>query len=406
VNGQASKSPFTSRGIGEINNLSLAHNQGMGGLGLSHGSYWYLNNLNPALLPNNTLTVFAAGLTMERRKISNDTDSETNGGGSLSYLATAFPIKPGRWTTSIGLAPYSNVDYSFTIPNVPVTNSDTVTTNITESGSGGFTQFYWSNGVRINKYLSVGVKATYIFSSIETEFTNELQQTDDIVVFSPAVKDRTSVSDFLFQGSLAFKKDSIFNNKINLNVGATYDFGGDVNASVLKSTELQQNGQPYVTDTLSNEESGNITLPWAIGTGISFNNGIKWLAGIDFKYQPWSQYKNFNGSNEDMDDSYSIALGGEFTPDPSSVSSYFKRVTYRLGFSYENTPYVINGKQVKDFGINFGWSLPVSRFSSLDMAFKYGQRGKVSDTSLKEDYFRFTLGVNFNDQWFIKRKYD
>jgi len=405
---QTSKSPFTSRGIGDINQPALSHNQGMGGIGLSNGTYWYLNNMNPALLPYNTLTVFSAGLAMERRNISNSAASETNGGGSLSYLATAFPIKPGTWTSSVGLAPFSNVDYNFTIEGVAITNSDTVTTNITESGTGGFTQFYWSNGVRLTKNLSLGVKATYLFSSIESEFSNKIneQNTDDVVILEPAVKERISVSDFMFQGSVAYSKDSIFNNRIKFNFGATYDFNSNINAERLSSTELQVNDQRITSDTLSIDEGGNITLPWAVGAGISFSNGSKWLAGFDFKYQPWSEYKNFSGSNEGLKDAYSIGLGGEFTPDPSSVSSYFKRVTYRLGFSYENMPYVINGKQVKDFGINFGWSLPVSRFSSLDMAFKYGQRGSISDTLIKEEYYRFTLGVTFNDQWFIKRKYD
>ncbi|MTI22157.1 hypothetical protein E1176_14090 [Fulvivirga sp. RKSG066] len=402
---QVSKSPFTSRGIGDINNLSLAHNQGMGGVGLSNGSYWYLNNMNPALLPNNTLTVFGAGLVMERRTLSNNSTKETNGGGSLGYLATAFPVKPGRWTTSVGLSPFSTVDYSFTFEEQV---TDTVFTDITEAGSGGFSQVYWANGVRLNDNFSVGVKATYLFSSIETSFSNQIKSrnSDDPVNLQPTVLDRTSVSDFLFQGSFAFKKDSIFNNKIRFNAGFTYDFASEVNANQLKSTELQLDGAPITNDTLSSNENGSIYLPKAFGGGISFNNGIKWAVGLDATYRPWSEYKNFEGVNEGLEDAYTVALGGEYTPDPSSVSSYLKRVTYRLGLSYENTPYVIDGNQVKDFGINFGWSLPVSRFSSLDMAFKYGQRGKISETRLDEEYFRFTLGVNFNDQWFIKRKYD
>lgn len=402
------KSPFTSRGIGDINDLSLSNNQGMGGLGISNGNYWYLNNMNPALLPYNSLTVFAAGLEMERRNLSDGTGEETNSGGRLGYLATAFPIIPGKWTSSVGLAPYSRVDYKFTllsqnIPNAP----DSVTTNITEQGSGGYSQFYWSNGVALNRNFYVGIKATYLFSSIETQFSNELINSGAPIAFVPSVNNRTSVSDFMFQGGLAYRKDSIFNNKIQFKAGATYDFDAKIKASQLESTELQFEDQAVTApDTLSNNDNGSITLPWALGAGFSFNNGSKWLVGIDLKYQPWSEYKNFDGGNDGLRDSYKIVLGGEFTPDASSVNSYFERVAYRVGFSYENTPYVINNKQVKDFGINFGWSLPVSRFSSLDMTFKYGKRGNAGETLIEENYYGFTLGVTFNDQWFIKRKYD
>ena len=58
--GQASQSPFSSQGIGDLYDLGLAHNRGMGGLGISNPSYWHLNNVNPALLPYNSLTVFSA----------------------------------------------------------------------------------------------------------------------------------------------------------------------------------------------------------------------------------------------------------------------------------------------------------------------------------------------------------
>ena len=408
---QVTQSPFTSRGIGDIKDLALIHNQAMGGIGISNGDYWYLNNKNPALLPYNSLTTFAAGLLMENRNISNENATETTGGGALGYLATSFPIKPGIWTTSIGLAPYSNVNYSFTISDVQVLNqnpgSDTVTTNIIEAGSGGFSQVYWSNGVALNKHVFIGLRATYIFSSLETEFSNTLQNSGDLISFTPVVRSRTSVSDFLFQGGIALNKDSVINNKLQVKFGATYDFASEVSATKFESTNLTtRTADLTITDTLRNDEGGNISLPWKLGLGLSLNNDQKWMIGVDFSYQPWSEYKNFEGRNEGLEDSYNIGLGGSFTPDPSSVTSYFERVTYRLGFSYENTPYVINGEQVKDFGINFGWSLPVSRFSSLDMAFKYGRRGDVGDTLIEEEYFRFSLGVTFNDRWFIQRKYD
>jgi hypothetical protein len=99
-----------------------------------------------------------------------------------------------------------------------------------------------------------------------------------------------------------------------------------------------------------------------------------------------------------------IAVGSETTPDSYS-ENYFKRVTYRVGFSFEELPYLANNNKVKDIGINFGLSLPAGR-SSLDLGFKYGQRGNRADTYLEENYFRLYFGLTFNDQWFIKRKFD
>ncbi|UII28674.1 hypothetical protein LVD15_09685 [Fulvivirga maritima] len=407
--GQASKSPFTSRGIGDINDMGLIHNKGMGGVGVSNGTPWNINNLNPALLPYNSLTIFTAGFLGEYREISNETTSETNSGGNLSYLVISLPIKPGKWTSSLGLMPYSNVDYTNSYYSSVANTSDSVRALTTSTGSGGFNQLYWSNGVALNKNFSVGLKITYLFSSIERELNNTIEGFSDGVSYTPNLLTRTSVSDFMFSGGVAFRKDSIFNNRIRFNAGITYDLKANVKAKRYIATEQLVGNQAAIADTLSYER-GEIVLPQALTAGFSFTNGYKWTAGVDVKLQQWSDFRNFSGSDDGMKNSYRVAVGGEFTPDYASVNSYLKRVTYRLGLSYENTPYVLpnpeTGEQVTDLGINFGWSLPVGRLSSLDFAFKVGKRGSISDNTIEEDYYQVTLGFNFNDQWFIKRKYD
>ncbi|MEM9297882.1 MAG: hypothetical protein AAGA64_05780 [Bacteroidota bacterium] len=406
--GQASRSPFTSQGIGDIYDMGLAHNKGMGGLGISNASYWHLNNINPALLPYNSLTVFSAAIIAENRSIENSTGSETNGSGNLAYLATAFPVKPGKWTTSVGLMPYSNVDYQSqdTVGITGAINGERALK--ISAGTGGFNQFYWSNGYAINKNIFVGLKAAYIFSNIESDVAFDL--VDQSGTFRRGQNERVSVSDFQFSGGLAFKKDSIFNNKIQLKLGLTYDFGANLNAEKFTSTELRTLDIPIVRDSLE-DVRGEIEIPKALGFGISFNNGARWMVGLDAKFQTWPNFRDFDGSNENLEDQVKVILGGELTPDPTSVTSYFKRVTYRFGLSYENTPYQVanlegNFNQVNEFGINLGWSMPVSRISNLDFAITYGVRGNVEDTIIQEEYFRFHLGVTFNDQWFIKRKYN
>ena len=71
----------------------------------------------------------------------------------------------------------------------------------------------------------------------------------------------------------------------------------------------------------------------------------------------------------------------------------------------EEYPFLANNKSVKDLGLNFGLSLPAGR-SSLDLGFRYGKRGNRNDNLIEENYFRIFFGVTFNDQWFIKRKFD
>ena len=97
-------------------------------------------------------------------------------------------------------------------------------------------------------------------------------------------------------------------------------------------------------------------------------------------------------------------LGGEITP--TVGNNYFSRMTYRLGASYDDFPFMINNSPVKDVGINLGLALPVGGVSKLDVAIKIGKRGDLKASGIAEDYFKIYFGATFNDRWFIKRKFD
>ena len=77
-----------------------------------------------------------------------------------------------------------------------------------------------------------------------------------------------------------------------------------------------------------------------------------------------------------------------------------------MGLSMRQLPYLENNTEINDFGINFGVSFPVSGYSSLDAAFKYGFRGTTDNNLIQERYFQVVIGATINDRWFIKRRYD
>ena len=58
----------------------------MGGLGISNGSYWHLNNQNPAALVYNRFTVFEMGLSADVRQIINITSKDINGNGNINHI--------------------------------------------------------------------------------------------------------------------------------------------------------------------------------------------------------------------------------------------------------------------------------------------------------------------------------
>jgi len=358
--------------------------------------------------------VFAAGVLYESRSLKGDTTNEQSKGGNMNYLAMAFPIrprdvtKPLRWTTSLGLMPLTNVAYKLQY-HQDIGNTDGEQAIITQEGKGGLTQFYWANGYRIKKGLSVGLCAAYVFGPISNKYSNTLAETNQTYPYLIRVEEEVTTHDFAFEAGFAYSVDSLFKSKrYRIAIGGTYGFGTDLKADqTVIFSRLDLNNPDTSIDSLTlSRDNGLITIPERIGLGLSLANGQKWSAGIDFTYQDWAKF-----SGVDQEDavggtqSWKVAIGGEYTPDLFSVDNILQRITYRIGSSIERSPFLANGKQVKDFGINFGLSVPAGR-SSLDFAFRMGKRGNKAENILEESYFKVYFGLTLNDQWFIKRKFD
>lgn len=405
--GQAARSPFSSFGIGEPYGSALVNQQGMAGVGVSYPQFYFINNQNPALLVYNSVnTAFQAGIVMEQRRISNDTLTEKSQGGNMNYLVTAFPIKPGRWTTSVGLTPYTSVNYLLEYEDQVVGRPEAV--RVTEDGSGGLTQLYWSNGVRIVRGFSVGVKASYIFSSIVKSYENQLVNTSQPINYIAGVEEKSYVQGFTFGVGASFSKDSLFNrSRYRLSIGAVYNFATDLRA---KKTDriFRTNSVDDRTDesVLPSSVDGSFAIPASFTVGVTLSRNLQWAIGTEFSYQDWRDFRDVNGQPETLQPAWRGAIGGEITPDIFDADNYLKRMTYRVGFSIEDTPFLVNGNSVRDLGINFGFSLPAGRENSVDLAFRYGKRGDRADHGLEEGYFKVYFGITFNDRWFIKRRYD
>lgn len=405
--GQAARTPFTSFGIGEPYGTALINQQGMAGVGVSQPQFWFINNQNPALLVYNSVnTTFQAGLITERRTISGDTLSETSQGGNMNYLVTAFPIKPGKWTTSVGLMPYTAVNYRLQYIDNIVGSTEEV--SVVEEGEGGLSQLYWSNGVRLTKDLAIGAKASYIFSSIINTYKNQLIDSSQPINYLAGIQEKSYVRDFTFGTGLSFSKDSLFSRqRYRLSVGATYDFATDLNT---KKTDriFRTNTAGDTTDVsvLPSSVNGSYSIPSSLTVGASISRGMRWSIGTEFSLQDWSTFKGVNGREQELKQSWRAAVGAEIIPDPFDTEKYLKRMTYRAGVSMEENPFLANGNPVKDLGINFGFTLPAGRYNSVDLAFKYGKRGNKAENVLEETYFKIYFGITFNDQWFIKRRFD
>ena len=72
----------------------------------------------------------------------------------------------------------------------------------------------------------------------------------------------------------------------------------------------------------------------------------------------------------------------------------------------EETGLSLNGEAVNEFGISFGVGLPIKNTgSSVNLGFEIGRRGTTDNDLIRENYFKFTLGLAIFERWFLQRKY-
>ncbi|MFZ9980564.1 MAG: hypothetical protein ACO3FI_00895 [Cyclobacteriaceae bacterium] len=409
--GQAAPSPFSGLGLGDFNGSALVNNQGMAGSGVSLPQVWYLNNINPAMLVYNRLTSFHAGMIFDQRRLKTGTQSEKTVGGNVSYLTLGFPLLTKKdnsailWGSAIGLMPYTTVNYKIESTGT-IAGSQNINYFLEEKAEGGFNSIYWSNGIRLTKSLSAGLKASYLFSSVIANYSNLLNQPAQLLRYEITLNEIVSVRGGRLSPSFHYRIDSVA-GKYFLNIGGTYEFSDNLNSDFFQRFE-RKNSQGVVlqTDSLQSK-TATITFPSILTAGVSFGNADKWAVSADYTHM------RFDGSTTRVGaDSYPvtsgsrIAVGAEITPDSRSLTSVLKRITYRTGVSMEKSPYTVNGNTLQDLGMNFGISLPVSRISNLDMAVRFGRRGDINVNGLSENYFKVYFGVTYNDQWFIKSRFD
>nr|WKN37799.1 hypothetical protein K4G66_03635 [Tunicatimonas sp. TK19036] len=400
---QTDVTPYSSQGLGNLIRPSLVHNRGMGGIGVGSGNALFINYTNPAFLYKNNLSSFDVAFSIEQNIMQREEESVNRTSGGLSYGIFSFPVVPGRWSMSVGVAPYSAVGYRIEEP-VAVQGGEETGTQIID-GEGGLNIISVSNGVRVVDNLGVGLRIGYIFGPIT--------ETRSVILSDPQAN-RTELEDQIYYSDLIFEPSLSYGIKLGnntlLNMGATYQPEMKVRATrevTLRNIPPGAN-QPILGDVVDSAANNqrNITLPARLGFGISVEKSLKYLVGVDFLTQPWENYRSFSGTNDGMKNSYELSVGGQYIPDISSVDSYLARMAYRLGFYYRNTPFAVEDRQITDFGVNLGLSLPMSNLSSVNLALEAGNRGTLDIGLIRENYFKISAGITFNDRWFIRRKFD
>ena len=401
-------SPYSMFGIGQLRDGTMnGRLKGMGGVANAMYDKSMINVENPASYAMiDTLSfLFDAGLYFKSSSFSTSTLTERASAASFDYVAMGFALT-NWWKMAIGAQPYSNVGY-----NIETNFHDALSGNYTEvfQGEGGLNQAFIGNGFRLGKNFSIGANVSYVFG--DSKSTTTLYYPDSSFMIGTRRSRDVMVRSFLFDYGVMFHTD--LGNDLTLSVGATYDQKINLRGTqtlYIRSLEANENTNTtseYLIDTIDYQVDKNTryAMPHGFGIGFSLQKNNQWTIGADFNWSQWSTFAK-NGVNQGLQDSWSVAVGGEYMPRSTSLSSYWTKVSYRLGGFYERTFLNVKGTSINKLGVTLGLTLPVPKtMSKVNVGLEVGKCGTKSANLIQESYVNLTVGVSIFERWFVKRRY-
>jgi len=390
-------SPYSRFGLGDLQGNAFPVYNALGGGVTALSSSNSVNPSNPASYTSFRANsfLFSTGGLYKTTQIENSTDKQVANNSAFSHLTIAFPIS-SKLGASFGMLPFSNIGYTLNARDT-VVDADMIYT-----GDGGLSKIYFGGAYEPFKGFSVGMNASYLFGGLNRRKKLDY---DDESFFDSRSNSSINLKGYYYELGLLYKKE-LANDK-ELSFGLTANNNSTLRAKRTNIVETTSGDYEIVKDTASNVvEWGEVTLPRYISTGLTYRDGEKWLLVADYSMQNWADY-TLLGESDDLSNSMRLSGGLQYTPEFNSVTKYYKRMQYRLGAAYSNTPLTLNDTQLKEMSVSFGFGIPVRKSrTKYDVSLTLGQRGTTDNSLIKEQFVKFGLSVSYDGIWFVKRKYD
>lgn len=388
---EGTSSPYSFYGIGDVRFAGTIENRSMGGISMIPDSI-HINLQNPAMYSDLKLTNFSVAGSFARNDIKTFSQTEKSQRTTLDYIAVGLPLK--RFGVGFGLIPFSSVGYRLDNRSVP--NQRTLNT-----GTGGINKAFLGVGFKINKNFSAGLEFQYNFGTVETNSITE----NDNIQYSTIERNTSYINGANFNIGLAYQHKLY--KKVSLFSALSYSPSASLSNKSEREIALIQS--PQLNPSLITELENKLNLPSKLTFGAGIGQAAKWTVGAEVSFKENSKFTNRlpDITNVTFKNGTKYSVGGYYIPNYNSYTNYLNRIVYKAGLRYENTGLIINNKTITDAAFTVGLSLPLKNtFSSLNLSFEHGSRGTTANNLVRENYNLFSVGLSFNDKWFVKRKYN
>lgn len=395
VTAQNTTSPYSILGIGDIETKDFGRWYGMGSTSIALGSSSYINASNPAslmMLEERMMNFDLANRGKTARFMYPTTDTFTTTTKDFSVRRLSLAFKPNKkWAFSIGLKPYSTINYLLAEVNPAFSNSSVLAKTV--DGSGGLNQVYFSYARSIGKNLSVGLTSSYYFGSanIKTDYYGTALST------TLDRQEYNIMSAFQFQLGLQYAAQ--LSATISHRIGITVS-----NPATVQQRLETEYFSSDVSIKKTNETKKNFELPLTAGAGYALIFNDRLTISADAVFSNWKK-QTVDYPNSYTTPSARFSAGFEYA-NKKKVNNYsFENWYIQGGFNFENNYIKIQNKDLSSYGITAGFGKNLSRLISIYTGYEFGKKGNKDYGQITENYSQFVIGFTLKEFWFNYRKY-
>lgn len=403
-NSNKENSPYSRYGIGDQRSGTNVMLRGMGSVSTAWANPYAVNTDNPASYAWLKMTTYeGAGEASTRSVVSGDQRYRT-GTVAFSYMRIGIPLGKNAGM-ALGIQPESRTFYH--LADTGMTPGLGKTTN--EYFGDGSLNYAFVGAAGKYKNFSLGANFGYLFGSSFSSTQLQSLSTDSPYVYNSRLDRNFNLGGIYFK--LGAQYQTMLNKSLMLRLGATANISQEIDAygDEYFFSYRTVSGSGSLSDTVRRNSAGDgkLTLPASYSFGVQLLSTSNWLVGLDVSTTQWSQFRNLGREDSVVDNTFKVGLGGEYTPNSTSLYNYLERMTYRLGFNYGKDYMRVNDNERNFYSVTVGASFPFRRSTDkLHTALEFGSRGNKTNGMLKENFIKFSLGISLNDRWFIKRKYE
>ncbi len=397
-------SPYSYFGIGDTRNNGTIDNRQMGGLQM-YGDSIHINLRNPAAFSKLRLTTYTAGISHREYQLRDNFETQRISVTNLDYLAVGFPIAKNAGV-GFGIQPFTSVGYDLITES---TNAEQDTVRNVFTGDGGLNRVFVSLGFEPIKNVSLGATANFNFGTLRY---NRSESTEGVQLGTLDSRESRINGFDLNLGGMFTPRIGKYTLFAHVGVDTQINLVSENSRTIGSFSPTQGEIEVFDVDLeAQNLKNTELKIPTRSTFGLGFGEDKKWFIGGEYSFQELSTFENtFLGQeNVTYADASTMALGGYYVPNYAALSGILNRITYRAGLRYDETGLVVNGKEINNFGITFGFGIPIvgtgtDRFSNLNIGFELGRRGTRAAGLLEENYLNVNIGISLNALWFQKRK--